>query len=262
MGPIMINKKNQTRFVKLSLLASLLMIVTMVHPLVVNAQFDWLKKGQELLGTVTQSEPAKAALTNEEVAAGLKDALRVGSETVVGQLGQLDGFNTDPVVRIPLPEKFNRVRSVLQTVGMGGMMDDLELKLNRAAENATPKAKQLFWNAIEAMTLDDVMGIYNGPEDAATRYFEGKMSAPLAEAMRPVVSQSLQEVGAIQAYDAVMGKYKTFPFVPDVQADLTGYVVEEGMTGIFHYLAKEEAAIRANPVKRTTDILKKVFGSN
>ena len=236
----------------------------LIMPIRVEAQLDWLKKGQDLLGTVTQPKATTGdiALTEEEIGSGLKEALRVGSETVVKQLGAIDGFNADPDVHIPLPANFTKVRSVLETVGMSGMMDDLELKLNRAAETATPKAKQLFWGAIEAMTLEDIMGIYNGPEDAATRYFEEKMSVPLAEEMRPVVSESLQEVGAIKTYDAVMGKYKTFPFVPDVQADLTGYVVDKGMEGVFHYLAKEEAAIRANPVKRTTILLQKVFGAN
>ncbi|MDP2105001.1 MAG: DUF4197 domain-containing protein, partial [Desulfobulbaceae bacterium] len=141
------------------------------------------------------------------------------------------------------------------------MLDDLEVKLNRAAETATPQAKQLFWQAIEAMTLDDVMSIYNGPADAATRYFQGKMSKPLAEEMRPVVSESLDQVGAIQSYDAAIGQYRNLPLVPDVKTDLTGYVVEKGMEGIFYYLAKEEAAIRQNPAKRTTELLQQVFGS-
>lgn len=139
------------------------------------------------------------------------------------------------------------------------MMDDLELKLNREAEEATPPAKQLFWDSIEAMTLDDVTEIYNGPEDSATRYFQGKMSVPLASSMQPIVEQALSQVGAIQAYDAVMGQYAALPFVPDVKSDLNRYVVDKGMEGIFHYLAIEEAAIRQDPVKRTTDILQKGF---
>ena len=105
------------------------------------------------------------------------------------------------------------------------------------------------------------MGIYNGPDDAATRYFQGKMSDPLAAEMQPVVERTLNQVGAIQAYDAVMGQYDTLPFVPDVKADLNSYVIDKGMEGIFHYLAQEEAAIRQDPVKRTTDILQTVFGA-
>ncbi|OIO66671.1 MAG: hypothetical protein CO186_10560 [Zetaproteobacteria bacterium CG_4_9_14_3_um_filter_49_83] len=139
-------------------------------------------------------------------------------------------------------------------------MDELELKLNRAAEAATPKAKKLFADAVRAMTIDDARRILNGPEDAATQYFKAKMSDPLRVEMKPVVDQSLAEVGAVQVYDQVMGKYKSLPFVPDVKADLTGHVLDKGLDGIFLYLAKEEAAIRQNPVKRSTEILKKVFG--
>jgi len=110
------------------------------------------------------------------------------------------------------------------------------------------------------MTMDDVRQIYNGPDDAATRYFQEKMSGPLAEEMRPIVNDSLAEVGAVQLYNTALGEYKTLPFVPDVQTDLTGYVVEKGMDGIFHYVAIEEAAIRQNPAARTTELLQKVFG--
>ena len=228
----------------------------------VAAQMDWLKTGKDLLGTVG-STPADSAsdLTSSEIASGLKDALRVGTETVVNQLGQLDGFNADPAIHIPLPDSLNQVKSALSTIGMSSMMDDLELKLNRAAEEATPPAKKLFWDAISAMTLDDVQGIYNGPDDSATRYFQGKMSDPLAAEMQPIVEDALNQVGAIQSYDTVMGQYASLPFVPDVKADLNKYVVDKGMEGIFHYVAREEAAIRNDPLKRTTDILQKVFGA-
>jgi hypothetical protein len=227
-----------------------------------SAQMDWLKSGQELLGTVSKSpQDQTSGLSNSEIASGLKDALRVGTETVVGKLGQADGFNADPTIHIPLPESMRQVKSALAAVGMSAMMEDLELKLNRAAEEATPPAKKLFWDSIEAMTLDDVKGIYSGPDDSATRYFESRMSGPLAAAMQPIVERALNQVGAILTYDAVMGQYATLPFVPNVKADLNSYVVEKGMEGIFHYLAIEEAAIRQDPVKRTTDILQKVFGA-
>lgn len=204
---------------------------------------------------------AISALSNSDVIAGLKDALRVGSERVVGQLGKTDGFNADPKIHIPLPDSMQRVKSTLSSIGMGSMMDDLELKLNRAAEAATPKAKALFGDAIKAMTIEDAKNILNGPDDAATQYFKGKMSQPLSDDMRPIVDSALQEAGAIQAYDAVMGKYQSMPLVPNIKADLTQHVLDLGMQGIFQYMASEEAAIRKEPVKRTTEILKKVFGA-
>ena len=225
-----------------------------------QAQSGWWQKGADLLkgsGTAQSQD----ALTTGEIGAGLKDALLVGSENVVSQLGSLDGFNLDQAIHIPLPKQFSTVKSVLGKVGMASLLDDLELKLNRAAEVATPRAKALFGQAISEMTFEDVMNIYNGPDDAATRYFQDKMTTPLAKEMQPVVEQSLAEVGAVQAYDNVMGEYRTIPFVPDVKADLTTYVVEKGMDGIFYYMAKEEAAIRRNPAKRTTELLQRVFGT-
>ncbi len=225
-----------------------------------SAAFDWMKKGQELFGTTPAARPP-AGLSEQKIAAGLKEALRVGSARVVEQLGAIDGFSADPEVHIPLPGSLETVRSALGTVGMAGMLDDLELQLNRAAEIATPKAKALFMQSIEEMTLDDVMAIYNGPPDSATRYFQSKMSQPLAQEMTPIVSESLAEVGAVQTYDAAMGQYRNLPFVPDAKADLTGYVVDKGMDGIFYYLGQEEAAIRQNPAKRTTELLQTVFGA-
>ena len=221
---------------------------------------SWLQKGIDFLKGPSDTTNQKA-LTSEEIGAGLKEALLVGSQNVVSQLGRLDGFNLDPTIHIPLPQKLESVKSLLGEVGMSYMLDDLELKLNRAAEIATPKAKKLFAQAISEMTFEDVMNIYNGPDDAATKYFQKKMTPSLTKEMQPLVDQSLAEAGAIQAYENVMGKYRAIPFVPDVKADLTTYVIEKGMDGIFHYIAVEEAAIRQNPVKRTTELLQRVFGA-
>jgi hypothetical protein len=225
-----------------------------------TAQFgDLLKKGQEMLGG--SSGGSSGALSTGEIANGLKEALRVGSERVVSQVGRTDGYNADPAIHLPLPGSLKSVQSALSAAGMSGMLDDLELKLNRAAEAAAPKARALFADAISQMTIEDARRIYDGPKDSATRYFQSKMTKPLAAEMAPVVDESLSEVGAIQSYDAVMGQYKQIPFVPDAKADLTNYVVEKGMDGIFLYLGKEEAAIRDNPAKRSTELLQKVFGA-
>ena len=225
-----------------------------------TVQSGWWEKGVDLLKGPAGTT-AKQALSTEEIGAGLTEALLVGSENVVSQLGRTDGFNLDPAIHIPLPAQFDTVKSLLGKFGMSSLLDDLELKLNRAAEVATPKAKALFKQTISEMTFTDVMNIYNGPDDSATSYFQEKMTPPLATEMQPIVEQSLAEVGAVQAYDNVMGEYKAIPFVPDVQADLTTYVVEKGMDGIFHYMAVEEAAIRQNPAKRTTELLQRVFGA-
>ena len=202
-----------------------------------------------------------SSLSNSDITAGLRDALKVGTERVVDQVGRQDGFNADPQIHIPLPDTLGKVKKALAMVGMQGVADDLELRLNRAAEAAAPRTKEIFWDAITDITVEDIQGIYKGPDDAATQYFQGKMSGPLTEAMRPVVDSSLAEVGAVQAYDGMIGQYKTLPFVPDIKADLTTHVLEKALAAVFHYLAREEAAIRKDPLKRSTEILQRVFGA-
>lgn len=229
-----------------------------------QAQDGWLDKGKKMMDDLNKGEDGSAtsaALSVGDINAGLKDALKVGTENVVTQLGKPDGFNADSAIHIPLPEQLASAKALLDKAGMGGSLDDLELQLNRAAEAATPKAKQLFWTAITEMSIDDAKQIYNGPENAATEYFKSKMAGPLQEEMRPVVSASLAEVGAVKTFDTIISDYQSIPFAPDIKADLTDYTVEKGIDGIFYYLAKEEAAIRANPAARTTDLLKKVFGT-
>ena len=227
----------------------------------VIAQGGWLDKGGDFLRGLGGGSKSSGVLSNADIASGLVDALKVGTERVVSTLGKADGFNKSRDVHIPLPGTLAKVKSVLGPLGMGSMADDLELRLNRAAEAATPRAKRLFWDAITQITLDDVQKIYNGPKDAATQYFRGKMSSSLAKDMQPIVSDELGRVGAIQTYDRMMGQYRALPFVPDVRANLTEYVLEKAIDAIFLYLGREEAAIRDNPAKRTTAILQKVFGA-
>lgn len=218
------------------------------------------------LGDLLKKVPGAGSLTgnggglgSSEIVAGLKEALSIGSDRVVSLIGVSDGFWKRPDIRIPLPDSLRTVQQALSKVGLSGMVDDLELKLNRAAETATPRAKALFKDAISAMTVEDAQGILNGPQDAATQYFKGKMATPLKGEMRPIVDEELAKAGAVKAYDGMMGKYKTLPFVPDAKADLTDHVLTRGIDGIFTYLGKEEAAIRQDPAKRTTDLLRKVF---
>ena len=239
----------------------------------VHAGNSWLEKGSDTLksfgltdekstDSATDSVPDSVfgtGLSLDEISAGLKEALRVGSENVVRQLSAIDGFNTDKSIHIPLPESLSMVKTALDKVGYSSLTDDLELKLNRAAEAAASEAKNVFQDAITAMTFEDVKKIYGGADDAATQYFKEKMSPGLARVMEPIIDNSLSQVGAVQAYDTMMGEYKSLPFVPDVKSNLTQHVVDRGMDGIFHYMAQEEKAIRQDPVKRTTQLLQKVF---
>lgn len=205
------------------------------------------------------SGSSAGSLTNSEIISGLKEALETGAGTVVSQLGAEDGFNSDSSIHIPLPSYLSTAQTLMDKAGLGAYAEDLELKLNRAAEAATPKAKALFVNAISQMSIEDANSILNGADDAATQYFKKKTSDDLTKAFTPVVEETLEEIGAIKAYDQMMEKYKTLPLVPDVKGDLADYTVEEALDGIFYYLAKEEKAIRENPAKQTTALLKKLF---
>ena len=237
------------------------MIIFMLFSLLLvdQAAGNRLQRGMDALQERISPVP-DASLSDSEIARGLKEALRIGSENVVDRLGRENGFYQDPKAHIPLPASLQRVQGIMDRAGRGHLLEDLELRMNRAAEKATPKARAIFMEAIAEMSLEDVREILGGPDDAATRYFQGKMSEPLADEFTPVVREGLSEAGAVKAYNEFMGEYRRFPFVPDVRADLTGHVVDRALEAIFDYLAVEEAGIRNDPVQRTTDILRRVFG--
>jgi len=212
-------------------------------------------------GVLLESENGGLALTSSEITRGLKEALMKSSQVVVAQVGKQDGYAGDSRIRVPLPRDLVRAKDFASRVGLGGFFDDLELKLNRAAERAAPRARDLFYNAIRQMTLEDAKGILKGPDDAATRYFEQKTSSRLRQAMRPIVDDSLSQVGAVNTFNEMLRAYRQVPLAPPVNADLTTHVIDEGLEGLFYYIAKEEKEIRNNPLKRTTQLLQRVFGS-
>lgn len=238
------------------LVITLIMVIFLVSP----ADANWLQRGLDAFNG-EKEVAGKTDLSGSEITRGLKEALRVGSKNVISRLGRENGYYENPGAHIPLPESLQTVQTVLERAGLGQMLTDLELRMNRAAEKATPKAKDMFIDAISQMTLNDAQNILQGPDDAATRYFQDKMSQPLEKEFTPIVQKSLSEAGAVQTYDNMMGDYKNIPFVPDVNADLTSHVVDYSLMAIFDYLAEEEASIRNNPVRQSTDILRKVFGN-
>jgi hypothetical protein len=242
-------------------LAGIVMLLTLTAT-TVHAQ-SFFERGKNLLkglDNTTAPSSVLSTLTSDEISEGLREALRVGAERVVNTLGQTDGFNKASDIHIPLPNTLKTAQSMLSKIGQSGLADDLELRLNRAAEAAVPAAKTHFADAIKEMTIDDAKMILEGPKDSATQYFRRKMSAPLTADMKPIVDDQLSKVGVIASYDKMMGQYKNIPFAPDVKADLTEYVLEKSIDGVFLYLGREEAAIRENPAKRTTELLQKVFG--
>jgi len=218
-------------------------------------------KAKNLLGNATGGSSKSSGLSNAEISFGLREALRIGSGRVVDQVSDVGGFEADPKIHIPLPKNLRKAQQMLGRLGMSNQLDDLEVQLNRAAEKASVTARDLFQDAIEAMTLDDVRKILSGPDDAATQYFRRQMSPGLTAEMRPVVEDSLAQVAAIQTYEETVGEFSKAPLMPNLKADLTDHVLELGLDGIFHYLAVEEAAIRNNPASRTTALLQKVFAN-
>lgn len=213
---------------------------------------------KDVLDTVGSSN---SGLTNDTIAAGLKEALTVGTDRVVDNLGVDGGFLNSSRFRIPLPAQLQQAKTAAARVGLDGYFETLEVKMNQAAEAATPKARALFVDAIQALTFADVMGIYRGGDNAATDYLRGRMAAPLKADMRPVVDRSLAEVGAVNAFNQLISRYNALPLVQDIDADLSGHVLDYANEAIFAELADQEAQIRKDPVARSTELLRQVFGA-
>ncbi|SDF48824.1 Protein of unknown function [Limimonas halophila] len=225
---------------------------------------------QDLLGKTLDPVPTEKPAQTEQrdgeqldtatVAGGLKDALRLAVTRTTERVGRPGGFGEDPDIHIPLPKTLRTVQDTLERVGMAGTANELENRLNRAAEQAAPEARDILIDAAMQMQLADARKILTGPDDAATQYFRRTSSEELRAALRPIVDEELADAGALQTYEQIVQAYDEIPFVSAPTADMTGYTVGKALDGIFHYVAKEEARIRENPAARTTSLLKTVFG--
>jgi hypothetical protein len=231
-------------------------------PAAVGAQTFSPDRLGSLLDRIPGTPGRGAALSQNQIGLGLKEALKVASRRVVGRLGKQDGYLGDAAIRIPLPEPLRKIERPLRAVGAGGLVDDLRLKMNRAAEQAAPKAFDIFVEAATKMTFDDARMILTGPEDSATQYFKGTTSRSLTTLFRPIVDSALSAVGAVVVFSSVQNRARGLPVIGQSIADfsLTDYTVMKALDGLFHYLAVEEAEIRRNPVARTTNLLRQVFG--
>ncbi len=199
-------------------------------------------------------------LDEETVAAGLREALRIGAERTVTRTSALDGFRGNPSLRIPVPEKLDSAARTLRKLGLDRQVDEFETAMNRAAEKASREAIGVFWEAISAMTLPDAMGILRGGDTAATEFFEERTSATLRERFRPIVAEKMEQVGIYRVYGRLMDRYTQLPLVSEPVIDLDAYVTDEALTGLFSVLAQEERKIREDPAARTTELLRRVFG--
>ncbi|NIZ02651.1 DUF4197 domain-containing protein [Thalassospira lucentensis] len=204
---------------------------------------------------------AVSALSSDTVEQGLKQALDAGVDAVTAQLGAKDGFNADPAAHIPLPASVQTAQQLMNKAGLGSYADEIELRMNRAAESTMSEAGDILVNAVRQMTLTDAKGILQGPDDAATRYLRRVSGGDIESRLRPVISEALADTGALSMYDQMVGQYETLPFVPDLKSSLTDHATDKAMEGLFHYIAVQEADIRSDPARWTTDVLKKVFSA-
>ena len=223
------------------------------------AQLDQiLKQLPQLPGT--EQLPSSGSIGDVRIGQALKEALQVGTANAVALTGKTDGYFKNQTIKILMPERLRTLESGVRAVGYGAEVDELVLGMNRAAERAAPQAKQIFWDAIGAMTIDDARKILNSGDTAATDYFRTKTTEPLTTSFQPIVQQSMRQVGVTRQYNDLLGRARAIPFLNVEAYDLDHYVVGKALDGLFHVVGDEEKKIRTNPSARVTDLLKEVFG--
>jgi len=218
------------------------------------AQFESLKKAAKTLAGGGQ-------LSSAEIAEGLKEALTNGISKGSDLVSQADGYFKNPEIKLPFPPEAKKAEEKLRQMGMGGEVDKFILTLNRASEDAAKEAKPIFVTAIKSMTIQDAAGILKGQPDAATQYLKRTTSSPLKDKFKPVVQNSLSKVNATKYYSDLINTYNKIPLVQKMNPNLDDYATDKAIEGLFVMIAKEEKNIRANPAARTSELLKKVFGS-
>lgn len=209
---------------------------------------------QDVIGTLPGGE-----LGQTEIANGLKEALNKGIDKEVAKLTKTDGFYRNELVKILLPEELRKVESGLRSVGLGSLADEGIKALNRAAEDAVSRATPIFVNAVKGMSFSDAKSILMGADDSATLYLKGKTSESLYQEFHPVIEQSFGRVGADEIWSNLITKYNNLPLVQPVNPDLTDYVTDQALDGVFKMIEIEEKDIRTNISARTSDLLKRVF---
>lgn len=213
------------------------------------------KKANSLLNKNTSG----GNLSTDEIVSGLKEALTLGAEKSGDKLSMADGFFKDAAVKILLPKEVQALEKKMRLLGMGKLVDNAVLSLNRAAEDASKAAAPIFIAAIKKMTVKDALNILRGADTAATGYLRNSTSPELITSFMPVIEASLKKVDATKYWDDVFSTYNKFSSKP-VDTDINSYVTAKAIDGIFYYVAQEEINIRKNPAGRVTDVLKKVFG--
>lgn len=225
---------------------------------------DLLKQGEKLLqpgATDRRTTATPARVDNTTLAAGLKEALRVGGERAIERLAARGGYADHAEVRIPMPGLLDSVGGLMRQYGLGAQVDAFEASMNTAAEQAISEATPIFMDTLDNMTLDDARRIYSGGDTAATDYFRAKTHDPLSARLQPLIEQAMASTGVIQAYQLLVGQAEQqLPLLRGMSPDLGAHVTAAALDGLFLRLAEEEQQIRQNPLARTTDLLQTVFG--
>lgn len=216
----------------------------------------------QAIGDVNKTIGSEKPLTTAEVAEGLKEALVKGVSTGSDLVSVTDGYFKNSEIKIPFPPEVKKVEDALRKIGLGSQVDNFVLTLNRGAEDAAKEAKPIFIAAIKSMTIQDAWAILKGEENAATEYLKKTTSGLLKEKFKPVIQNSLNKVNATRYYGELVTRYNQIPLVDKVNPDLDDYATDKAIEGLFVMIAKEEKNIRQDPVARTTELLKKVFGYN
>ncbi|QJW89710.1 DUF4197 domain-containing protein [Spirosoma taeanense] len=213
-----------------------------------------------ILDAVTQPAGASGSLTGSDIAAGLKEALRVGINKGADQASAKDGYFKNALIRIAFPPEAQQVATRLRQIGLGPQVDKFELSLNRAAEDAAKRAKPVFISAITQMTIQDAVGILRGQDDAATQYLRRTSGQQLVAEFTPIIDSTLKTNRATRYYSDLVNTYNKLPFVQKANPNLTEYATSKAVDGLFILVAQEEKKIRENPAARITELLKRVFG--
>lgn len=204
---------------------------------------------------------AAQSLTAADLNSGVKAAITQAIRGAITSLGKENGYFANQLVRIPMPAQLKPVDDMLRNLGQAALSDRFIESMNRAAEKAVPKTIDIFGKAVSAMTLEQASSLVRGPEDAATRYFESTTRENLAAEIKPLVGEAMNQAQVTAFYSAMMSKAQAYmPFLGLMTPDLNQYVTDKALDGLFLVMAEEEKKIRQDPVARTTDILKKVFG--
>lgn len=220
--------------------------------------FIYLVSCAELQNVINEL-PQTPGISNADIAAGLRQALDMGIDKQVTKLTQTDGFYKNELVKILLPEELQKVDDALRKIGLSSLADEGIKALNRAAEDAVKEAKPIFVSAVKDITFDDAKNILLGEDNAATTYLTSKTQTQLYDKFKPVISNSFGKVGADQIWTNLITKYNNLPLTNNVNPDLTDYVTNEALKGVYTMIAVEEKEIRNKVSSRTTDLLKKVF---